>query len=153
MDLYHTMVRNMSQQLGVEVMTVSSEGGSEYVGSGACQTCHQADHTVWKGSLHAHAYETLIAKGREHDPECIVCHVTGYGEAGGFVSMDETPQLASVGCEACHGAGSGHVANPQATYSQQRAKACVQCHTSEMSPGFGYERYWAKIVHGREVRR
>jgi len=152
MALYHTMVKNMSQQMGVEVVTTSLNGHAAYVGSKACQTCHPVDHAAWQKSLHAHAYETLIEKGREHDPECVVCHVTGYGEAGGFVSLRETPQLAGVGCEACHRAGSAHTAAPKVSYSQQNAKACGRCHTAETSPGFVYASHWAKIEHGMAVR-
>jgi hypothetical protein len=38
--------------------------------------------------------------------------VTGYGKEGGFTSAADTPELAGVGCEMCHGPG-GTYTQPQ----------------------------------------
>jgi hypothetical protein len=46
------------------------------------------------------------AKDYTHDSSCLPCHTTGYGRAGGFRSIEETPDLAGVQCESCHGAHS-----------------------------------------------
>jgi hypothetical protein len=89
-----------------------------YVGSERCLGCHAGEHAKWKDSKHGHAYEALseVAKRpglRNYDPECIVCHTVGYGIKTGFESTERTPALKHVGCESCHGPGSGHMTNPR----------------------------------------
>ena len=53
-------------------------------------------------SRHSHAYETLNRVNKAFDPECLSCHVTGWGENGGFISEVDTPKLKNVQCEVCH---------------------------------------------------
>ncbi|MCG6534756.1 MAG: hypothetical protein L7F78_08720, partial [Syntrophales bacterium LBB04] len=43
------------------------------------------------------------------DEACLPCHTTGYGLVGGFVSLEQTPAMAGVSCEACHGHGGTYV--------------------------------------------
>ena len=89
--------------------------GSAYVGSEACQKCHDNEHAIWKASPHAHAYKQLVnAKNpslREFDGECVVCHVVGFGYKTGFTGKEM--HLVNVGCESCHGPSSLHVADPK----------------------------------------
>lgn len=89
-----------------------------YVGSEKCQGCHAAEYAKWKETAHSHALEALekIAKRpslRYYDPECVQCHVVGLLHATGYQNQKQTPHLAHVGCESCHGPGSGHVADPR----------------------------------------
>jgi hypothetical protein len=89
-----------------------------YVGSDRCLGCHAGEFSKWKESKHSHAYEALevYAKrpsNRQFDPECIVCHTVGYGIKTGFESTEKTPGLKDVGCESCHGPGSGHMSAPR----------------------------------------
>jgi hypothetical protein len=84
-----------------------------YVGSEKCAACHQAETAKWKESLHSHALEALETKAkrpslRQFDGECVVCHTVGLGYRTGFESAEKTPHLKHVGCESCHGPGSGH---------------------------------------------
>lgn len=91
-----------------------------YVGSEACKACHQAEHAFWdKNTTHSHALDTLekVAKRpslRNFDPECARCHTVGLEYRTGFEDEKKTPHLKHVGCENCHGPGSGHVADPKA---------------------------------------
>jgi len=51
----------------------------------------------------------------------------------------------SVGCEACHGPGSRHVADPKQPLAKPGLEACAQCHSrrSQIAEGFhGGERYF-----------
>jgi hypothetical protein len=89
-----------------------------FVGSEKCFTCHAAETAKWTDSAHSHAMEALetLAKRpaqRNHDPECVVCHTVGFGYRTGYQNASATPHLRHVGCESCHGPGSGHVANPK----------------------------------------
>jgi hypothetical protein len=89
-----------------------------YYGSHRCQNCHAADYLLWAKSAHSHALDTLEQKARRpnlrhFDPECVICHSVGLEYQSGFVSASKTPALKHVGCESCHGPGSGHATNPQ----------------------------------------
>lgn len=89
-----------------------------YYGSQRCQYCHAADYRLWERSAHSHALDTLEQKARrpslrQFDPECVICHSVGLEYQSGFVSASKTPALKHVGCESCHGPGSGHATNPQ----------------------------------------
>jgi hypothetical protein len=87
-----------------------------YVGSEKCARCHLAEHVKWSATPHGHALDALekIAKRpalRNFDPECVVCHTVGFGYKTGYENAEKTPVLKHVGCESCHGPGSGHVAD------------------------------------------
>jgi hypothetical protein len=120
-----------------------------FAGSAACQPCHAEAWDVWKGSQHAHALKTLESQGHERDPDCVPCHVVALDSAKGFRSRIETPDLADVGCESCHGPGADHVAKPMhAKMPKIDEKACVSCHNPENSPAFDFKTYWPKVAHG-----
>lgn len=124
-----------------------AKGGAVFVGSEACRTCHAQEYDVWSKSLHAKAYQTLQKTGNDRDPECVSCHVVGLGHESGFVSIGSTPEMAFVGCESCHGAGSKHIQDPYAAYKSQGEKSCLACHNPSHSPKFSFAEYWAKIKH------
>lgn len=102
------------------VVTNANAADSKYVGAKKCKACHIKQYKAWAKTLMATSFENLKqgvkvaekkAAGIEdkdytHDPECLKCHTTGYGKPGGFVSIEETPKLANVQCEECHGPGS-----------------------------------------------
>lgn len=114
-----------------------------YVGSEACMPCHAAAYDHWKTTAHARAFDTLVKGGQDFNPACISCHVTGYRE-GGFRNMRSTPHFAGVGCEACHGPGGEHVADPKV---RMRANACTVCHDHVQSPQFDLKGATKRILH------
>ena len=86
---------------------------ADYVGSNACQSCHPTEFATWAGSPHGHALDSLNAKGQTNNADCLRCHTTGYARTGGFPeggNPSAHADLASVGCESCHGPGGNHIA-------------------------------------------
>ncbi|MDB5333791.1 MAG: cycA1 [Phycisphaerales bacterium] len=117
-------------------------------GSSACVKCHAADDGIWEHTQHAQAWQTLVSKHFEVDPQCMQCHTTGYGLPGGFESRAHSAALVSVGCEDCHGPSAGHVLNPKHRTPFRAKDQCVQCHDHENSPKFEYAAFWGRIKHG-----
>ena len=122
-------------------------GGLKYVGSHACLRCHRPQFRKWETVPHATALVSLEENGFDQDPECVVCHVVGLEDEGGFRSAAQTPDLASVGCEACHGAGGRHMANVLAPYKRPDEQTCRTCHDPDNSPTFNFDEYYPKIKH------
>ena len=112
-----------------------------------CKTCHPSQHQVWSESRHGHAYATLRKVHKAFDPECLVCHVTGLDQPGGFISEVDTPELENVQCEVCHGPGAEHAKAPGPGFGGNAAGACAKCHVKNHSPNFDYSKYWPKIRH------
>ena len=128
-------------------------GGLKYVGNRACQPCHQMEYDLWSKLRHADAYKTLVEDGHQYDPDCVYCHVTGFGYDSGFRGEQDTPELASVGCEACHHPGSRHVEaqavslEEEEPYGAVAPADCLACHTQARSPNFDYATDLPKIDH------
>jgi hypothetical protein len=95
--------------------------GVSYAGVKKCKTCHLKQYKSWAETNMATSFENLESgvkaeakskagldpqKDYTHDTGCLKCHTTGYGRPGGFVSIEDTPHLANVQCEGCHGPGS-----------------------------------------------
>ncbi|MBZ0094221.1 MAG: cytochrome c family protein [Sulfuricella sp.] len=95
-----------------------------YEGFRNCLKCHDGEGDSWRKTPHAKAFESLKpnnkveakmkakldpAKDYTRDSDCVGCHVTGFGEKGGYhvnIGPDEAKWLSGVSCESCHGAGS-----------------------------------------------
>jgi len=129
------------------------ERGGSYVGSKRCAECHQNQFSIWSKQYHAKAFAPLWNERKETDPECLRCHTTGYRFFTGFTSDKQTPELASVGCEACHGVGSNHLENPTKRYGRTRRSDCKSCHDEENSPRFSYSTYYKKIAHEQPAKK
>jgi hypothetical protein len=113
----------------------------------ACKTCHPEIHQTWERSRHGHAYKTLRKINKAFDPECLVCHVVGWSETGGFVSEIDTPDLMNVQCEVCHGPALKHTKAPATGFGQNAKQACKKCHVKNHSPRFNFDKYWDTIKH------
>ena len=117
-----------------------------YVGSQACMECHEDQYENYMAySKKAHSYESVkvMRKGltdAEYQ-DCLKCHATGYGQAGGFISVDETPELQNLGCESCHGPGSDHAdsGDPDDIIGELSAADCERCHNSERVENFKFK--------------
>jgi hypothetical protein len=129
--------------------SVPREPSEAFAGSKACGSCHSTAHAAWSASAHAAALKTLEREGSDADPDCTGCHVVGLKAQGGFRSRLETPQLADVGCESCHGPAKRHAENPQSfRLPKAGERSCRSCHNPDHSPGFDFDPYWARIAHG-----
>ena len=137
-DLFFTSLRSRKSQHGKQKIYASEQ---------ACLTCHPSEHETWNKSRHSHAYETLNRVNKSFDPECLACHVTGWGHRKGFISEVDTPNLKNVQCEVCHGPRLGHVNNSQQSFKIDAKKACENCHVKNHSPNFNFSKYWQKIKH------
>ena len=122
-----------------------------YVGSDACQDCHETEHKNFKNyAKKANSYKSIreMKKGltEAEFSKCFECHTTGYGKPGGFRSEHETPHLMNAGCEVCHGPGSLHIntGNPKDIKGNLTAKDCDVCHSSERVKAFDYK----PLIHG-----
>ncbi len=142
---YQQMI--MAERLLEKVPRIKHER-AKFTGDDACKDCHSLPAAGFQKSGHAHAFDALVAKKHEYDPECVSCHVIGFGYESGFISPDKTPELRHVGCENCHGPGGGHIENPtDEQYGEVAQDVCESCHTPDHSPGFDYSEGIKKVRH------
>lgn len=167
------------------VALAASADEHAYVGSQQCRKCHIKEYRSWQETTMAKAFEGLKPgeqadakkkagldpnKDYTKDPSCLKCHVTGYGKAGGFTSIEDTPDLAGVGCEMCHGPGGTYLQDGYMTLRNKEYKlaeleavgliavptaaTCAVCHNEEspfVGEGyvFNFEERKAEGIHER----
>jgi hypothetical protein len=140
--------------------------GARYLGDRYCEGCHADVYRSWRKTQMAGTFNSLYPgadrESKTHalgidpdadftrDPACFPCHTTGFGQPGGFVSLESTPNRVGVQCEACHGPASEYMDHMKARQAGKKvekseglvlgdARACVQCHhPSEPCPDRGY---------------
>ena len=122
-----------------------------YIGSDGCKGCHEQEYNGFmKYAKKSKSYNSIerVKKGltEEEIKGCYVCHTTGYGRPGGFISIEKTPHLKNAGCEVCHGPGGFHVKTMSRQDIKRRMtlKDCEVCHTSERVQAFRYK----PMIHG-----
>jgi 2',3'-cyclic-nucleotide 2'-phosphodiesterase (5'-nucleotidase family) len=126
-----------------------ADTNNTYIGNATCQECHPTQYKQWSSTPHATAMETLKESNDPYNLECISCHVTGWEYETGFMGHSESPQLAGVGCEVCHGPARKHNDKPS-RYRLNRIfseESCIQCHNKEWSIDFKFDNYISKIKH------
>jgi len=157
-DFYHQVATDHQLQTISHRLFASEpleqDDKNNYIGSQACQECHQKEFSQWSHSSHATAFHTLRTVGRESYPECVTCHVTGSGYESGYqIGNVDRAHLVDVGCETCHGPGKQHVYTPvkENIRGPVPEKVCMECHTPEHSPGFDQlvEHVMPEVDHSR----
>ena len=165
--------------LTFSLLSFSQETRAEFeiVGAPKCKSCHKAktgdQWKTWTESAHARAFETLASEqageiaaakqlgNPQQEETCLKCHATkAFLGAGVLVSgKAKYADSEGVGCEACHGPGSGYkprkiMEDPAAARAaglvmNKAVDGCTHCHNEE-SPtfkGFEYDERWAEIAH------
>lgn len=137
-----------------------AEPSAGFLGNEACGACHPAAYDRWRATGHARAFAGLPDADRAA-PACLRCHVTGYGEPLGYRAGGPA-DLASVGCESCHGAGADHARSahpglvPTATGGEcppcEVNRICRLCHTAAHSPEFDLARALERVACRRAGR-
>ncbi len=123
-----------------------------FAGPDMCGKCHAKSFHNWSSTKHARAFSALVNTGDQYDPECLPCHVTGYGYPGGYGdgAKGGRPDLRNVTCEDCHGAGGLHYnyeipGNYLSPYNvpsgHVKEKVCTRCHDDYRSPNFDFNKY------------
>ena len=140
----------------VRICASSPPKDAKYVGTKKCRSCHSKEHKTWRKTKHSKAFKQLEGPEKK-DPDCLKCHTTGYGEPGGFVSEEETPDLTGTGCESCHGPGSAHTevaknAPETGKWEKKISKVpqnkCVKCHNPHVPQKARVEKLRAKRKKG-----
>ena len=120
------------------------EGG--YASASQCVRCHSREFARWTLSGHAGAWQSLLQRGEQDNPECIECHSTGFGKPGGLgeLTRKEVRKYKAVQCESCHGPMGGHPQNPEIHPVPIGPGTCLECHDEANSPDFEFTSYLRK---------
>ena len=127
--------------------TAVAQEQKTYVGSQVCSDCHPQEFENYsKFAKKAHSSHSIKIMASDLTQEeikgCYGCHTTGYGQPGGFVSFEETPDLANAGCEVCHGPGSLHAeygGDMEYIEHDLDIEMCTSCHNAERVGAFNFK--------------
>ncbi len=135
------------------------QGEFDFEGVNKCKKCHRKVWKTWKETPMAKSFDILkpgqraeIKKEAGLDPNkdytkdtnCLPCHTTGYGKSGGFISVEKTPNMIGISCEACHGPGKKYnkvMKKHSRTYTEEEVAhaglnldprvTCLACHNDK----------------------
>lgn len=118
---------------------------SPFIGAISCKKCHALNYQNWLKTKHAKATQTIASSPKYSQEECLICHSTGNGKMGEYVTTEDVPFfLRGVQCEACHGEGGRHPGGKKIS-RKVTLGVCRNCHTKDQSPVFNYLAYIEKI--------
>jgi 2',3'-cyclic-nucleotide 2'-phosphodiesterase (5'-nucleotidase family) len=147
---YYAQLRALNAEKGDPGKCVQKDAkAAVYVGTERCVECHEEAYEFWKKTKHANAWETLESQNKHFDLTCIGCHTIGYEKPGGFCRIKEVAGREDVGCENCHGPGSIHAKDQDAssiTLKAPESTCASECHVPEHSDAFVYEQYLREIT-------
>lgn len=119
-------------------LDMERKDGLVYLPSSDCGGCHEPQFAAWKSHPHGHAYATLVKAGRAGDPDCLMCHTSGFGTKHGFYTIRKTPKLANVNCQDCHRFSMKDHATGSVQFAKPSEEICTTCHTPVTDPKFNY---------------
>jgi hypothetical protein len=124
------------------------EGPTRYVSGARCFPCHTEQYSRWALTRHTKAYEGLLERGEQSNPECLTCHTTGFAMEGGWAEIEPSNILAfkAVQCESCHGPLEGHPDDPDVQPRIPTEQTCLACHDEANSPAFDYVSYLPRAI-------
>lgn len=172
----------LSAAFGTSTGEACPRESAAYEGSKSCQKCHFKEYASWQKTKMAKAFESLKpnqaveakakakldpAKDYTKEPGCVACHVTGYGEPGGYPKVEAGKEFTAeekaraalnegVGCESCHGPGGKASAYKKDNKEYKWAdvaklgmfhpdeKNCASCHNPK-SPTYAEFKFAEKI--------
>ena len=123
-----------------------------YIGTAACGGCHAPALAFWKTTKHARALSALERIGRDKDPSCVGCHVTGYLQPGGPTDVAEARaalrQCRVRGLPRRRAASMARPLDKRGTLARAVPEAtCRGCHTADVTDGeFDYKKFVQAIV-------
>ena len=124
---------------------------ADMAGSRICQKCHPIQVAFYLQTDHARAWQTLVNKDQQYNPDCISCHATLPNYEPDLTSQEALlttipPRLRGVGCETCHGPARQHSQDPESRVpGKPDANTCLQCHTQKRDKHFNFTRKTDKI--------
>lgn len=128
-----------------KALDAERKGGLDYMSSAECGRCHRPQYDKWKRSHHARAYKTLQKAKRTGDPNCLMCHTSGFGTKKGFYTLARTPDRAGVNCQDCHRFNNPEHLRKGFRFPRMTKDVCTTCHTPVTDPKFDHSRKLAKV--------
>ena len=127
-----------------EMLNAKPKGGLKYVSSATCGRCHVKEFKAWQKGPHREVWDTLAKAKRTGDPNCVMCHSSGFGTEHGFRTYEDTPKLAGVNCQDCHRVNM-HGGRCEMPAPKITKDTCELCHTPVNSPHFDFKTYRRRL--------